>query len=481
MTIVPLHTFGRGGVHPGPHKEATAGRPIEELPAPREVRLPLLQHLGAPAIPVVKKGELVARGQVIAEGAEDGVPLHASISGKVKPIDRHPHPTLVMAQAIVIARADDAPPPLAFDEDPAWRRCPRDEALARIRAAGIVGLGGAAFPTWRKLVLAKDADTLVVNGAECEPYLTSDHRIMLAEPMAVVEGALVMAHLLGACRVLIGVEADKPDAFAALQHAIAEVAAREDAPAAVPPVTTGAPSAAEPAGAVPGRPALPLPVMVVPCEARYPQGAERQLVYALTGRSVPAGKLPIAVGVVVQNVATAAAVHDAVRFRHPLLDRVVTITGPGVRTPRNLRAPLGTLLGELVDACGGLTDDATRLVAGGPMMGRALPRLDVPLVKGMNGLVALTGESPFEARFGACIACGRCLEACPLGLEPDRVSVYAEAGRPLETERFGVRECYECGCCSYVCPAHRPLVQFMQVAKGALRRHDAVTAAGRTA
>ena len=443
MTLVQLRTFGRGGIHPDPHKQATSGRPIDPLPWPKEVRLPLVQHLGGPSAPIVKKGDMVRRGQQVADAAEDGVPVHATISGKVKPIDRHPHPTLVQAQAIVIARTDDAEPPLAYDEDPEWRTCTHDEALSRVRDAGIVGLGGAAFPTWRKLALAGDVDTLIVNGAECEPYLTADHRLMIAEPHAIVEGAFAMARIIGACRVLIGVESDKPDALAALQHAIVAV--------------------------TPG-----VPTMAVPCEARYPQGAERQLVFALTGRTVPAGKLPTAVGVVVQNVATALAVRDAVRFRRPLLDRVVTVTGPGVREPRNLRAPLGTSLADLVEACGGIADDATRIVAGGPMMGRTLPRLDLPLVKGMNGLVVLTGPSPFETRFGACIGCGRCLEACPLGLEPDQVSIRVEAGQTLDTARFGARECYECGCCSYVCPAHRPLVQFMQVAKSALRRHAAI-------
>jgi electron transport complex protein RnfC len=205
-------------------------------------------------------------------------------------------------------------------------------------------------------------------------------------------------------------------------------------------------------------------------EARYPQGAERQLVTALTGRTVPPRALPMAVGVIVQNVATAAAVHDAVRYRRPLLDRVVTVTGPGVIQPRNVRAPLGTLLSELVAFCGGARDDTTRIVVGGPMMGRAVPRFDLPLIKGMNGLVLLTGHGPFEQGFGPCIHCGRCVEACSLGLEPDQVSLRVEAGRPLESAPFGAEECYECGSCTFVCPAQRPLVQFMQVAKSTLRR-----------
>lgn len=449
MTGGTLLTFGRGGIHPGPHKQATAGRPIEDLPPPREVRLPLLQHLGDPAVPMVKKGDLVARGQKIAEGAGTGVPLHATISGKVKPIDRHPHPTLVQAQAIVIVRQDGAPEELAFPEDPDWRACARDEALDRIREAGIVGLGGAAFPTWRKLALPPGVaiDTLLVNGAECEPYLTADDRLMRSRPHDVIEGARIMARLVGAKRVLVGVEEDKREAAHEL-----DLVAGVFVPDAIP-------------------------VRIVGCQARYPQGAERQLVHALTGRVIPPRALPSAVGVVVQNVATAAAVHDAVRFRRPLLDRVVTVSGPGIARPRNVRAPLGTLLSDLVEFCGGMSDRTTRLVSGGPMMGRSLPRLDLPLLKGMNGLLALEGEAPLEGGYGPCISCGRCLEACPLGLEPNEVSIRVEAARALDTEPFGALDCYECGCCTYACPAHRPLVQFMQVAKAALRRHAATKAA----
>ena len=435
-------SFGHGGVHPETHKELTAAREIEPLtPAPTEVWLPLLQHLGDPSEPIVAKGDRVVRGQKIAEGIGTGVPLHATITGKVKPIDKRPHPTHVSAPAIVIA-ATGEDEELEFPEDPAWRSLPADEQRARIREAGIVGLGGAAFPTYRKLVPPPGAkiDTFIVNGAECEPYLTADYRTMLAQPLEIAEGALAMARLVGAKRLLIGLEADKADAVAGLEAALAEA------------------------------PHDGIEVGVRVCEVRYPQGAERQLVTALTGRVVPPRGLPAQVGIVVQNVATAVAVHDAIRYRRPLLDRVVTVTGPGVRTPRNVRAPIGTLLSQLCAFAGGITDDATRIIAGGPMMGRALPRLDLPLIKGMNGILLLTGKSPFEEGFGPCISCGRCLEACPLGLEPDQTSVRVEIGIALETEPYGALECYECGCCTYVCPSHRPLVQFMQVAKSSLRR-----------
>jgi electron transport complex protein RnfC len=391
----------------------------------------------------VQKNDLVKRGQKVAEAAGNGVPIHATISGKVRPLDKRPHPTLVNAPSIVIA-GDGAMTELEWTEDPGWRDLPREEMIARIREAGIVGLGGAAFPTWRKLSLPPDAkvDTLVINGAECEPYLTSDYRTMLEQPLAVVDGALAMARLVGVKRVLVGIEADKRDAIAPLEAAARTVE----------------------------RDGIRLEVVV--CRVRYPQGAEKQLVESLTGRRVPPRALPTAVGVVVQNVATAVAVVDALRWRKPLLDRVVTVTGDGVPEPRNLRVPIGTLLSHLVQACGGLRDGVTRVVAGGPMMGRALPRLDLPVVKGLNGLVLLTGRGPLEDGYGPCIACARCLEACPLGLEPDQVSLRVEAGRALESAPFGTLDCYECGSCSYVCPSGRPLLQFMQVAKAALRRAD---------
>ena len=440
MSTIPLRTFGRGGIHVDSHKEGTASRLIEKLrPPPREVWLPLAETFGPPLEPVVKKGDVVARGQKVAEGGPGSVPLHASISGKVKPVTKKPHPTLVTAPTLILEAAEAAE--LEFPEDPDWPSCAREEALARIREAGVVGLGGAAFPTFRKLDLPASArvDTLLVNGSECEPYLTSDYRTMLERATEVVEGARIMARILGVKRIAIGIESDKLAALVPLGDAVAN----------------GDTS---------------ISVDIVPCEVRYPQGAERQLVKAVLGRTVPARALPLAVGVVVQNVATAVAVHDAVRYRRPLLDRVLTVTGPGVREPANVLVPIGTPLASAIDFCGGLTDDATRMIAGGPMMGRSLPRLDLPVIKGMNGLLVLTGRGPFESGYQPCVHCGRCLDVCPLGLEPDQVSVRVEAGQTLETERFGALDCYECGCCTYVCPSERPLLQFMQVAKSALRR-----------
>lgn len=440
--LVQLRTFGRGGIHPDAHKRATSELPIEELaPAPSEVWLPLSQHIGPPAEPIVKKGDRVVRGQKIADGGPGGVPIHATITGKVRPLDKRPHPTLVSADSIAI-KAEGEAEEIQFPEDLEWRWISRAEALERIREAGIVGLGGAAFPTYRKLTPPPGVrlDTFILNGAECEPYLTSDYRLMLADPEAIVEGAVAMARLVGVERVVVGIEADKMAAVEALRLAGRHV------------------------------PQNGCSFEVIPCEVRYPQGAERQLVTALTGRTIPLRALPSAVGVLLQNVATAHAVYEALRYRRPLLDRIMTVSGPGIMHPRNVRVPIGTLLQTIVDFCGGITPETTRVIAGGPMMGRALPRLDLPVIKGMNGLLLLEGRGPFEQGYEHCISCGRCIDACPLGLEPDQVSVRVEAGRTLDTGPFGARECYECGCCTYVCPSGRPLLQFMQMAKSALRR-----------
>lgn len=438
-----LRRFLRGGVVLDEHKEATAYTPITPF-IPTEVTIPLAQHLGPPARALVKRKQAVQRGDVIAAAEPSGSAVHASVSGTVERVALAPHPTLTEAPAIVI-KVDAAAAAPVWEDDPAWATCPREEMLARIEAAGVVGLGGAAFPTHRKLRVPDGVriDTVVINGAECEPYLTSDHRLMLESPADVLRGAWLMARVVGASRVVIGVEDNKPDAAAAL-HADPERTRRSPAPE------------------------------VQLCRTRYPQGAERQLVEALTGRRLPAKGLPLQVGVVVQNVATAIACYHAIRYRQPLLDRVVTVTGRGIQHPMNLRVPLGTLVQDIVAHCGGLDARAAMVIAGGPMMGRTLGRLDVPVIKGTSGLLFLRAEDVQRDMYGPCISCAACLDACPLGLEPNQISVYTEAGRALETETYGTRECFECGCCAYVCPAERPLVQFIQIAKSAFQTGSAI-------
>lgn len=441
-------TFLRGGVHPAQdYKYLTAHKAIERF-VPAEVVIPLVQHLGRPAEPLVQRKAVVTRGQKIAEipanpGADadspDGAPIHASVSGVVKRVALSPHPTLVEAPAIVI-ETDPNAGEVTWTEVPDWRDLPKDEMIAAVRDAGIVGLGGAAFPTHRKLRLPPDIriDTLIINGAECEPFLTSDHRLMVEHPGDILWGASLLAKILNARRVLIGVETNTPDAAAALR--VNDIHLNNG-----------------------------IHAEVVLCAVRYPQGSERQLIEALTGRVVPPKKLPMHVGVMVQNVATAAACYHAIRYRMPLVDRVITVSGGGILQPRNLRVPLGTLVQDIAAACGGMHAATAKVIIGGPMMGRALGRLDVPIIKGTGGLLFLRTDEVRLEDYGPCISCGRCLSACPLGLEPNNISIYTEAGRSLETEEFGVKDCFECGCCSYVCPAERPLVQFIQMAKGSFR------------
>jgi electron transport complex protein RnfC len=398
---------------------------------------------------VVKKGDKVRRGQLIASDEAGGMPIHAPISGIVQRVDKAPHPTLVVDQAIVIQAREVDGGDLEFPEDPAWQQLDNDAMLERIRLAGVVGLGGAAFPTFRKLQLPPDAkvDTLIINGSECEPYLTCDFRLMLEETDSVVLGAWLMAKIIGVNRCLIGIEDNKQEAADAMRATIERLGiAQHD---------------------------HPVEMSVVVTDTKYPQGSEKQLIQALTGRIIGARKLPMHVGLVVQNVATARACYQAVRFRAPVVDRIVTISGEGVANPKNLRVPVGTMISDLLTHCGGFKEQVVKILAGGPMMGRALADMNVPVTKGTSGVLFLTASETNMEAYRPCIGCGECLDHCPLGLEPNKVSNFVEAGRALETEEFGAMECFECGCCSYVCPSNRPLVQFMQIAKSAYRRDAA--------
>jgi electron transport complex protein RnfC len=440
-----------GGIHPHDHKTATATSVIRDLPAPGRVVLPLRQHLGAPARALVTVGQRVAEGQVVAEpGGFVSAPIHAPIAGEVVAIAKHRHPGGFTCDAIVIEARDAAvegadpaswpPPPVrmpSLDPDTTPPPTLRD----RIRDAGIVGLGGATFPTHVKLSPPpeKPIDTLIINGAECEPYLTCDHRVMLEETDEVVDGVRVLQRVLGVSRVLIGVEDNKPDAIARLREAFA-----------------GAPG-----------------VSVEACRVKYPQGGEKQLILALTGREVPpAPGLPLDVGVVVQNVGTAAAVSRAVRKGQPLIERVVTVTGPLVVEPANLRVRVGTPLGEVVAACGGLTADPGKVVMGGPMMGVSLADLDVPIVKGTSGFLFFPRPSDAELEAGPCLRCGKCVDACALRLEPGMIAWHLEAGDLEGAERLFVRDCMECGSCSWICPSNRYLVQLFRIAKARLHERD---------
>jgi electron transport complex protein RnfC len=431
-----LLTFPKGGVHPPESKRLSEHLAIETLPLPEEVDLLLQQHFGAPCKPVVDKKAKVTEGDVIGEVAGGlGAPVHASVTGTVKGVDASTNPVSVTSASVTIQTDRDAPAKTYTLED--WRNLPGDELKRRVRAAGIVGIGGAGFPTHVKLSPPPEAkvDMLLINGVECEPYLTTDHRVMLEHPAEIIEGAKIILAMLGIKECHIGVEANKMDAVEALRKAAADKASdgfkvSDDA-----------------------------------LKVKYPQGSEKQLIESVTKRRVPGFGLPFDVGVIVQNVGTTKAIYEAVALNKPLYEKVITITGKGIARPAILKVRIGTRLSDIVSHLGGTKPDLARIVMGGPMMGFPISTLDVPVTKTTSGVLFLTEDEIDSRAHSQCIRCGWCLDACPMGLQPNEIGVYVEAGRAQDTAKFGLFECFECGCCAFVCPAKRPLVQFIRLAK----------------
>jgi electron transport complex protein RnfC len=429
----------RHGVHPPELKELTAGSPIRRMPFPTEVVLPLSQHTGKPAKPIVQVGDRVERGDKIGEA--DGFissPIHASAAGHVEEVGLWPHPTGGYQSAIRIRVEQfsaQVPRPRII---PDWEGLDHDALVEAVRRAGVVGLGGAAFPTHVKLQPPKDqtVDTILINGAECEPYLTTDHRTMVEYPERVQLGVRIMMRALGVSRAVIGIERNKPDAIERIRATL------------------------------PGD----IDVTVQPLTVKYPQGAEKMLIDAVLHREVPSGGLPMHVGVVVHNVASVATIAEVFETGLPLIERIVTVTGFGVKKPSNLIVPVGTKTRDLLDACDGLTDDAREVIFGGPMMGTAVADLDAPIMKGTTGVVVLTHRDVKPQESYPCIRCGHCLDACPVFLNPQQLGKLALAERWEEMEQENLMDCMLCGCCSYTCPSNIPLSQLFVMGKAALRK-----------
>lgn len=439
----------RHGVHPADHKQLTEGKFIERLSAPDEVILPLSQHIGAPSRPIVEAGDRVYRGQMIAEAQGFvSVPLHASVTGRVRAVEKRHHPSGRLDESIVID-SDPASPQTLYDEHPvAWEQLSRTELIGIIRQGGFVGQGGAAFPTHVKLSIpeGKRVRWLLVNGCECEPYLTSDHRIMLEYAESIFLGIRVLLKILDAEKAYIGVETNKGDAISSLAHTI------------------------------PGN----LPCEIVPLQTKYPQGAEKMLVTAVLKREVPSGKLPIDAQVVIQNIGTIAGIGDLVAYGQPLIERIVTVTGPGIRNPSTLLIPVGTMLSHVLNACGGLLENTRQILFGGPMMGAPQQHLEVPIVKGTSGILCLTEDQVRIRQEYPCIRCSNCLDACPVFLNPSHLGMLARMGRYEEMMDYHLMDCIECGSCSYICPSNIPLVQRFRISKGLLREQQAREKAGKT-
>lgn len=429
----------KGGIHPPENKHFAEGKSIEVLPAPEIVYVLLSQHAGAPAKPIVKKGDSVKMFQKI--GTADGfisANIHSPVSGTVKKIDEIPHFLGNFSSAIVIENdgldlcADELEP---HGDD--WENLSPDQFAKIAAEAGLVGMGGAMFPTNVKLSPPKDKpiDTVILNGAECEPYLTADHRLMLEYSSQIVQGAQMIAYALGAERTIIAIENNKPDAISKMSDAVRGTS-----------------------------------IEVIGLKTKYPQGAEKQLIDAITGREVPSGGLPFDVGCYVQNVATAKALRDAVVEGKPLIERIATVAGTMVNEPKNLLVRIGTPVGDLLDASGGAKGEIGKIISGGPMMGLAQWTLDTPVTKGTSGVLFFPPEQAITGEEGSCIFCASCVDICPMRLMPTTIASNAKAQKFVRAQRLGAMDCIECGSCAFVCPANIKLLQYIRWAKAEIRK-----------
>lgn len=438
-----LKTFPKGGVHP-PENKLTADKKIEILPLPKQVIIPIAQHIGAPAKILVNKKDKVKVGQIIAEsGGFVSANIHSSVSGTVFKIDKIADASGYKNPAVVInVEGDEWDESINRDESLIKDfDIDKNKILKKIQDSGIVGLGGATFPTHVKLIPPKGfkAKILIINGVECEPYLTADHRLILEKGEEILVGTKILMKALEVEKAVIGIENNKPDAI----KYMTELSQEYDG------------------------------ISVTVLKVQYPQGGEKQLIKAVTGREVPSGGLPIAVGAVVHNVGTVFAVYEAVQKNKPLFERVVTVTGKSVSNPKNLYVRNGTPISMLIDAAGGLPEDTGKIISGGPMMGKALNSTDVTVTKGTSGILILPKEESKRREIKPCIRCAKCVGVCPMGLEPFLLMTLSEKSMYERSEKEDVLDCIECGSCSYTCPSDRPLLDYIRLGKsavGALRR-----------
>ncbi len=425
-----ISTFKRGGVHPADKKFLAKDSPIERLPIPEELIVSMSQHLGAPATCLKKKGDTVVKGEKIGTAASFiSAEVHSPVSGKVTDVRKVRLPSGVVADALVIKT--DPEQPEMYTERFDWQNLSTQELLAQIKEMGIVGMGGATFPAHVKFSTGgKSVEALVINGVECEPYLTADYRSMMERAEDTLEGIMILAKILNPKKTIIGIEHNKPDAIAHLEEIIAKKG---------------------------------YPIEVYDLKMKYPQGDEKQLLVATIGKEIPSGKLPLDVGGVVCNIGTAYAVFEAIVLHKPLFERVITVTGEAITTPKNILAPIGTKASELIAYCGGFnTEEVDKLVSGGPMMGFAFADEDTPTCKGSSGLLALKAEPLTK---GVCVSCGKCVAHCPIGLMPNRMFRNITNANYQAAMDLGLMDCKECGCCAFICPAHLPLVQGFKLGK----------------
>ena len=428
----------RGGVKVD-HQKNTAETEVVRIPEPQKVVLPMQQHIGAPCTPTVKVGDTVAVGQVIGDSDKFvSAPIHASVSGKVTAIGNVKLPNGAVVQGVTIESDgehrlyDGIEPPKADT---------KEEFLKAVRASGLVGLGGAGFPTHVKLNIPpdKNVDTLVINAAECEPYITVDYRECIDNSWDILSGIHIIKDMLGIKNVIIAVENNKPKAFDVLKRIADSDNYSGDH------------------------------IKLMSLESRYPQGAEKMMVQSATGRKVPPGKLPADVGCIVMNVASVAFVARYIKTGKPLVSRSLTVDGSAIAEPKNVRVPIGTSISDIIDFCGGFKEEPHKIITGGPMMGLSIIGTDLPVIKNNNAILAFTEKDAKLMQEGDCIRCGRCAAACPMSLVPTLIERYTKAGDADALKKIGVNVCMECGSCAYSCPAKKPLVQTMRAAKAFLR------------